>query len=126
MWHIAKEFSFEAAHFLPNVPPGHQCGNVHGHSYKVIVELAGETLEEKFGWIQDFGVISGAVKPLVKRLDHRLLNEVDDGLANPTSETLAEWIGKTIAPDLPNLCSVTVKETESSMARWSTDGRGSR
>jgi 6-pyruvoyltetrahydropterin/6-carboxytetrahydropterin synthase len=122
MWQISKEFSFEAAHFLPNVPQGHQCSRVHGHSYKVVVELSGESLAEEQGWIEDFAVISDVVKPIVKQLDHRLLNDVDEGLKNPTSEILAAWIGRTIAPRLPKLSSVAVKETAASTARWNVVG----
>ncbi|MCW9040055.1 MAG: 6-carboxytetrahydropterin synthase, partial [Rhodospirillales bacterium] len=32
---IYKKFTFEAAHFLPNVPDGHKCGRLHGHSFEV-------------------------------------------------------------------------------------------
>jgi len=118
VWQIAKEFTFEAAHFLPNVPSGHQCSRLHGHSYKLVVELTAAKLDEEHGWIDDFATISAAVRPVVKRLDHRLLNEVDPGLGNPTSEILAAWIGATIAPELPYLSSVTIHETAASTARW--------
>lgn len=123
MWQISKEFSFEAAHFLPNVPHGHQCSRVHGHSYKVVVELSGDSLAEEQGWIADFALISDAVKPIVKQLDHRLLNEVDEGLTNPTSEILAAWIGRMLTLRLPNLSSVSIKETAASTARWNVVGR---
>ena len=36
---IYKEFSFEAAHRLPNVPDGHKCARLHGHSFHVRVTV---------------------------------------------------------------------------------------
>ena len=38
---ISCEFTYEAAHWLPHVPEGHQCGRMHGHSYHLIVTVAG-------------------------------------------------------------------------------------
>ena len=37
---IYKEFHFEAAHRLPNVPPGHKCARLHGHSFQVRLSVA--------------------------------------------------------------------------------------
>ncbi|CAM5715830.1 hypothetical protein SVIOM74S_09446 [Streptomyces violarus] len=39
---IFREFTFEAAHRLPNVPEGHECARLHGHSYKVVVHVEGD------------------------------------------------------------------------------------
>ena len=78
---IFKEFIFEAAHFLPNVPAGHKCGRLHGHSFKVGL-----------------------------RLDHHYLNDIP-GLENPTSEVLARWIWQRLKPQLPELSQVRVHET---------------
>ena len=39
---IYKEFTFEAAHFLPSAPPGHPNARVHGHSFRVRVTIDGE------------------------------------------------------------------------------------
>ena len=36
---IFKEFSFEAAHRLPNVPAGHKCARLHGHSFRVEITV---------------------------------------------------------------------------------------
>lgn len=108
---IYKEFSFEAAHRLPNVPEGHKCGRLHGHSFKVQLHLSG-ALGEKSGWIMDFGDLKQAFKPLFEQLDHHYLNEID-GLENPTSENLARWIWRQLRPNLPELSAVLVKETAS-------------
>ena len=38
---IWKEFSFDAAHLLPNVPEGHKCRRLHGHTYTVRIYVRG-------------------------------------------------------------------------------------
>ena len=105
---IFKEFTFEAAHRLPNVPIGHKCARLHGHSYRVEIHVAGE-VEEHRGWIMDFQDIKDAFAPLHDQLDHRYLNEVE-GLQNPTSEVLVRWIWERLADALP-LSRVLVRET---------------
>lgn len=106
---IYKDFTFEAAHFLPNVPEGHKCRRLHGHSFRVRVFVAGEP-DPQVGWIMDFGEIKTAVKPIVERLDHYLLNDIP-GLENPTSESLARWIWTELKPLLPELSQIMVMET---------------
>ncbi|MEA3077125.1 MAG: 6-pyruvoyltetrahydropterin/6-carboxytetrahydropterin synthase, partial [Actinomycetota bacterium] len=53
---IFKEFTFEAAHRLPNVPQDHKCARLHGHSYQVAVHVVGDD-DEKAGWVMDFADI---------------------------------------------------------------------
>ena len=62
------------------------------------------------GWVVDYGDISAAVRPIVDALDHRYLNEIA-GLENPTSEVLCAWLWEHLAPGLPGLAAVTVRET---------------
>ena len=106
---IWKAFTLESAHRLPNVPPGHKCARVHGHSFRVEIHLAGE-LDAHLGWVQDFADIAAVFQPLVEQLDHRYLNDVP-GLENPTSEQLARWIWMRLKPALPLLAQVVVHET---------------
>jgi 6-pyruvoyltetrahydropterin/6-carboxytetrahydropterin synthase len=106
---IFKEFTFEAAHRLPLVPPAHKCARLHGHSFKVALHVRGE-VDEKLGWFMDFAELEAAFKPFYEQLDHHYLNEID-GLANPTSENLARWIWSNVAPALPGLSKVVVRET---------------
>lgn len=106
---IYREFTFEAAHRLPNVPENHKCGRLHGHSYRVEVHISG-LVGEQTGWVRDFGDIKAAFKPLEDKLDHFYLNEVE-GLENPTSEVLAKWIWDRLVTSLPDLCAVQVRET---------------
>ena len=106
---IFKEFTFESAHRLPNVPAGHKCGRLHGHSFRCEVHVAGP-LDPKLGWVIDFADLKAAFEPLRKELDHNYLNEID-GLENPTSEVLARWIWERLSDSLPNLSAVLVRET---------------
>lgn len=109
---LYKEFSFEAAHLLPNVPEGHKCRRLHGHSFHVRVTVRG-ALDPRLGWVMDFADIKAAWKPLDDALDHRYLNEIP-GLENPTSEVLARWIWQRLLPALPGLSAIEVRETCSS------------
>jgi 6-pyruvoyltetrahydropterin/6-carboxytetrahydropterin synthase len=106
---IYKEFSFEAAHRLPNVPEGHKCARLHGHSFYVRIYVRDE-LDEQMGWVMDFGELKTAFTPIYQQLDHYYLNEIV-GLENPTSENLARWIWQRLKPSLPALSKVEVKET---------------
>jgi len=106
---VFKEFTFEAAHRLPNVAPGHKCARLHGHSFRVEVHVEGVVGAES-GWVLDFADIDRAFAPLHDQLDHRYLNEID-GLDNPTSERVAEWIWARLEGTLPGLSSVVVRET---------------
>ncbi len=109
---LERSFRFEAAHYLPKVPPGHKCARMHGHSYQIEVVIEGEIDPER-GWVIDFAEIDERALPLVRQLDHHVLNEID-GLANPTSELLAVWWWQHLAPALPGLVEVMVSETLSS------------
>lgn len=106
---IFKEFRLEAAHRLPNVPPGHKCARLHGHSFVVSVYVSG-TLDPHSGWVMDYADIAAAFAPLHERLDHHYLNDVV-GLENPTSEQLARWIWRELAPSLAQLARIVVRET---------------
>lgn len=106
---IFKTFSIEAAHRLPNVPEGHKCARLHGHSFRIEVHVNGP-VDEASGWIMDFADLGEAFEPVFERLDHRYLNEIE-GLENPTSENLARWIWTRLKPRLPTLDKLVVHET---------------
>lgn len=105
---VFREFTFEAAHRLPNLPEGHKCRRLHGHSYRVEVHVQG-AVNPDTGMVVDFADIKAAFQPLWVQLDHNYLNEVE-GLDNPTSERLAVWIWERLAGMLP-LNRVVVRET---------------
>ena len=69
------------------------------------------------GYLIDYGDIKKAVGPLVKRLDHYYLNEIE-GLSNPTSEHIAKWIWDRLKPVLPQLSSILVHETCTSSCEY--------
>jgi 6-pyruvoyltetrahydropterin/6-carboxytetrahydropterin synthase len=109
---LVKTFRFEAAHSLPNVPDGHKCKRLHGHSYRVDVHVTGQP-DPETGWVIDFGDIKRVVEPILDELDHRKLNDIP-GLANSTSENIGGYLWEKIAPNLPCLSAITIWESDSS------------
>jgi 6-pyruvoyltetrahydropterin/6-carboxytetrahydropterin synthase len=113
---IFKTFTLESAHRLPNVPAGHKCARLHGHSFRVEIHVSGP-VDPQLGWVMDFADVKAAFDPLFRQLDHTYLNDVP-GLENPTSENLARWIWQKLEPSLPKLSAVVVHETCTSGARY--------
>lgn len=107
---IVHDFVVEAAHYLPNVPPGHRCGRVHGHNYRIELHVCGP-VEEPAGWVMDFGELETLARPHLAKLDHHLLNDVP-GLGNPTAENIAGWLWKQLGSTLPLLAAVVVHEND--------------
>jgi len=108
--HIWRSFRFEAAHQLPNVPDGHQCGRMHGHGFKVILH-ANQSLRTGDMGI-DFDYLSAVWQPIHEELHYSCLNDIP-GLENPTSEIQASWIWQRLKPTVSELSWVTVYETVS-------------
>ena len=106
---IFKKFDIEAAHRLPKVPEGHKCARLHGHSFHVRISVEGPVQPES-AWVMDFADIATAFRPLWQELDHHYLNDID-GLENPTSESIAQWIWTRLKPRLPQLYEVSIRET---------------
>ncbi len=116
---IFKTVHFEAAHWLPQVPETHPCRRLHGHGYKLEIHVAGP-VDARLGWVQDFGEIRQALQPVLEQLDHHCLNDVA-GLENPTSENLVRWIWQRLKPELPLLCRLVIRETDTTGCSY--DGR---
>lgn len=106
---LRQHFQIESARYLPNLDPSHPCSRMHGHSFKIILTLKGP-VDPKVGWVMDYHVITKVMEPILKKLDHRVLNEVE-GLSNPTSELLAKWIFDRVIKEIPLLTSVNISET---------------
>jgi 6-pyruvoyltetrahydropterin/6-carboxytetrahydropterin synthase len=106
---IFREFRFEAAHSLPDAPPGHKCRRLHGHSYRLVVHVEGP-LQPQTGWVMDFADLRRVVDPLIERLDHQYLNDID-GLGQSTAEVIVVWIWNKLKPELPGLCRLELFET---------------
>jgi len=106
---LKQQFRIESARFLPNLADGHPCKNMHGHSFVITLRLVGEK-NPKLGWVRDYNEITEVMTPLLRKLDHKVLNEVP-GLENPSSENLAEWLFTAVKKHLPELVQVSVAET---------------
>ncbi len=114
---IYKEFKFDSAHWLPNVPKSHKCSNMHGHTYVIEVHVEGE-LDPQLGWVLDFNDLRKIVEPLIDHLDHKVLNEIE-GLEIPTAEHIALWFWNQIKPRLQQLSTVVVKENLANVCIYS-------
>lgn len=109
---VFKEFSFDAAHYLPNLPEGHKCRGLHGHTYRLKVSVTGE-IDVANGWVIDFADLKKAVLAIIDMVDHKLLNEIA-GLENPTCEIVAVWLWNKLKPVIPGLSSIELYETPTS------------
>lgn len=101
VFEITKAVNFEAAHFMGAQPEGHPYRNVHGHSFRLEVTVAG-TVKPGEEWVQDFSELAAILQVTAEKLDHRLLNEID-GLSVPTLERIALWAANDLKPRLPGL-----------------------
>jgi len=105
---VWRRFELQSAHWLPNVPPGHKCGRLHGHGFGVVLHARTAAQGSDEAEIGD--ALVSAWTPVHAELDHRCLNDVP-GLQNPTSECLAAWLWERLGTSLPSLASITVHET---------------
>ncbi|MGQ0710574.1 MAG: 6-pyruvoyl trahydropterin synthase family protein [Rhodoferax sp.] len=112
---IWRRYHFQAAHQLPHVPAGHKCGNLHGHSFGVVLHSRPLPLqaEDPMGYAR----LDQAWAQVFPLLDHTYLNAVP-GLENPTSELLSRWLWQRLCGLLPSLCGVSVFETASCGAHY--------
>jgi len=127
MFEITKEFSFEAAHHLNGLPAGHQCGEVHGHSYRVQLVLRSDDVDE-FGFVVDYGQLGDFADFLKSEFDHKDLNEIivpgvamttaSGKIKQPTAESLAWIFFQWSRERWPQLAEVRVSETQKSWASY--------
>lgn len=116
---IYKEFIFDSAHYLPNVPEGHPCKRMHGHTYKVRIWIKGKP-DKYLGWVMDFGEIKDAVNPIIKSLDHHCLNDID-GLSNPTAENISIWFWEKLKSRITGLYMIEIFETPTTGVQYEGD-----
>ena len=114
--HVWRRYRFQAAHQLPNVPPGHKCGRMHGHGFEVIVH-ANQDLGEQDNLSIDYDHLDEVWAPFHSLLNYQCLNSIE-GLANPTSEVISSWLWARLKPQLPTLSWITVYETGSCGANF--------
>lgn len=85
---VCKSFTFAAAHYLPNYEG--KCSKLHGHTWRLDVEVKGE-VNEKTGMVIDFAELKRIVNEwVIGKLDHTCLNDL--GFKNPTCEVMVQWI----------------------------------
>jgi 6-pyruvoyltetrahydropterin/6-carboxytetrahydropterin synthase len=116
---IQRQFTYEAAHYLPMVPDEHKCRRLHGHSYHLTVVVRGP-IDAELGWVMDFSTLKGIVDALIQQLDHRCLNDI---LVNPTVENQLVWLWANIPMTRfrdsgVGLYSLQLQETDSSSATY--------
>jgi len=113
---VGKCFEIAAAHSLPGYEG--KCGEIHGHTWRIEIEIEGEV---RVGtcMVIDFKCLKEIVAPIIETLDHSYLN---DFIANPTAEAIATWIAMNIQESIERegvrLISVTVWERETSWAKF--------
>lgn len=115
MYKVHKEFEFCASHNLEGLEQGHPCMRVHGHNYKVIVELESETLNED-GFVCDYRKLEPIKRMLDNAFDHKHLNDFLP--FQPSAENIAKHIYDLCKPQFPQLVAVTVKETDKTAATY--------
>lgn len=110
---IFFEDSFDAAHWLPNVPAGHKCGRMHGHTYRVRIEVSG-LVDKRTGWVSglDYADLKQVWELIKLTLDHHSLNDV---IPNPTCENIAAHIAALFHPTPTR---IELRETVNCGAVW--------
>jgi 6-pyruvoyltetrahydropterin/6-carboxytetrahydropterin synthase len=90
MYYLRTEGHFDGAHFLKDYDG--KCSNLHGHRWKVVVEIQGKGLQKSVqerGMLVDFGDLKKAVNGICDRFDHCLVFE-KGSLKEKTLEALRE------------------------------------
>lgn len=114
---------FASAHTLRDYPGA--CSRMHGHNWKVEVEVSATQLDD-VGMAIDFKHIKQAARELGGELDHRYLNEIPPfDQINPTAENIAAWLYKGIGDKINNehiqVCAITLWETERACVRYTEE-----
>ena len=124
MFEVTVEAGFSSGHYLRNYQG--KCENPHGHNYKVFVTLIGAELD-KAGLLLDFKLLKQVMRPVVDRLDHQMINDLEPFNAelNPSAENLARYFYQQTATQLHDMTNgrvrvkdCTLYETDTSFARY--------
>ena len=125
MYQLTKSIQFDAAHQLRDYVG--KCANLHGHTYKMVVCVAGERVSE-IGMLYDFFDLKQLMKEVIDQLDHRFINEIPPyDEINPTAENMAYHIYQTLKRRLVEqnpalkLAYVEIWETPSASARYTEE-----
>jgi len=121
MYELMVYTHFSSAHSLRGYKG--KCEELHGHNWKVGVQLEAETLDN-LGMVIDFTILKQELHKIIQRLDHKHLNDIPpfDAL-NPSSENIAFYIfqelNKLLTHDRIVVAKVTVWESDDSSASYS-------
>jgi 6-pyruvoyltetrahydropterin/6-carboxytetrahydropterin synthase len=123
MYELRVSFGFGAAHRLEEY--GGKCENLHGHNWKVEIEVTAGELDSR-GLAIDFRELKTLAREVIDKLDHTFLNEnpLLKGL-NPSSENIARRIFEELKQPLAGrgvkLSRVTAWESEDACAAYMED-----
>ncbi len=114
---------FASAHTLRNYPGA--CSRIHGHNWKVELEVVATQLND-IGIAIDFKQMKSAANEVCDQLDHRYLNDLDAfSDINPTAENIAAWlyheIGQKINSDTIKVSALTLWETDRASVRYTEE-----
>ena len=104
VFEITKQFTFEAAHYFPNMPEGHIYKKLPGHSFVVEGTFYGKKNKEN-QWVTDFDELSKSLNEIKKKLDHKCINDIKE-IGLPTLENISSWIGKQLKKKYSNVRSI--------------------
>ena len=104
IFEITKQFTFEAAHYFPNMPEGHIYKKIHGHSFVVDVTFYGKKNKES-QWVTDFDELTKSLNEIKKKLDHKCINDIKE-IGLPSLENISSWIGKQLQKKYSNVRSI--------------------
>ena len=104
IFEITKQFTFEAAHYFPNMPEGHIYRKIHGHSFVVEVTFHGKKNKEN-QWVTDFDELSKSLNEVKKKLDHKCINDIKE-IGLPSLENISSWIAKQLKKKYSNVLSI--------------------
>lgn len=120
MYELRVMSQFSAAHLLRDHKG--ECENLHGHNWKIEATVSGNELG-KDGLIIDFKIIKEKMEKVLKKLDHKYLNELEPfKKQNPSSENIARHIFEFLSRELSNknvrVSKVTVWESDTASASY--------
>jgi 6-pyruvoyltetrahydropterin/6-carboxytetrahydropterin synthase len=117
MYELTVEREFSSGHFLRNYHG--RCENPHGHNYKVRITLAGTELDQA-GLLLDFKLIKQVMRPVIDRIDHQMLNELEPfTTVNPSAENIARFFYEQTNQQLSGMTNGRVRVKDCTI--WETD-----
>ncbi len=117
MYEVNVEADFSSGHYLRNYRG--RCENPHGHNYKVRITLAGAELDEA-GLLLDFKLLKQVLRPVIDRIDHRMLNDLEPFTTiNPSAENIAKYLFDQTSQQLAGITNGRVRVKDCTV--WETD-----